>query len=385
VVEAASQQAVKKQSKRIVSIEWMRGLVMILMVLDHVSMAYDVEHFSADSAALFLPGTHVPLLVFMTRWVTHICAPTFVFLAGTALAISVERRVARGQPAWEIDSGILKRGAFIALLDPTVISLFSGKLIFQVLYAIGVSMMCMTALRRLPTWLLLTLVFGWWFGGEYITGMFWNPFVEEHSAGAILAALTVALYKAPGISINYPFIPWLSMMALGWVFGRYLVDFMGGKKVVMSPRQLVFTGGMVLLAVFVIFRYFNDYGNMWLYREGNSLGQWLHVSKYPPSLTYMSLEIGLMCICLSFLMIVEEHVTPNPNGVLLVFGQTAMFFYLVHRIVLEGSATWLGLRGCLTIREVYIITVVLLVALYFLCRWYRQFQRMHPGSWTRYL
>ena len=229
------------------------------------------------------------------------------------------------------------------------------------------------------------MILGWWFCGEWITALFWNPFVEHHSWGGIVAALTVALYKAPGISINYPFIPWLSIMALGWVFGRYLVNYMAGKPEMLNPKQLMLLPGVVCLLVFVVFRYFDGYGNMWLHREGNSLFRWLHVSKYPPSLTYMTLETGILCLCLSVLMVIEEHVTPNPNGVLLVFGQTAMFFYMVHRIVLEGSATWLGLRGCLTIREVYVITVVLLVSLYFLCRWYREFQRSHPGSWTRYL
>ncbi len=370
------------KSKRIESIDWMRGIVMILMVLDHVSMAYDADHFASDSAAMFVPGTPMPPLMFFTRWVTHLCAPTFVFLAGTALAISVERRVARGQDQWEIDKGILVRGAFIAALDPTLISLFSGKLLFQVLYAIGVSMMLMAFIRRLSIKWLIIVALAWWFGGELVTGLVWNPMTGKQSVGA---ALTVALYKAPGISINYPFIPWLSIMVLGWAFGRYLMNYSQGKKVIMSPRNLALLSGFISLAVFAIFRYLNGYGNMWLYREGNSLIQWLHVSKYPPSLTYMSLEVGIMCVCLAGLMTIEKRLTPNPNGVLLVFGQTAMFFYLVHRIFLEGTATWLGLRGCATIREVYIITPVLLVILYYLCLWYRRFRQTHPGGWTKFI
>ncbi len=83
--------------------------------------------------------------------------------------------------------------------------------------------------------------------------------------------MTVALYKAPGISINYPFIPWLSIMALGWVFGRYLVNYMAGKPEMLNPKQLMLLPGVVCLLVFVVFRYFDGYGNMWLHREGNSL------------------------------------------------------------------------------------------------------------------
>ncbi len=370
-------------SKRIESIDWMRGLVMILMVLDHVSMAYDIGHFSADSAAFFKPGVEIPLFVFLTRWVTHLCAPTFVFLAGTALAISVERRVFRGQDSWAIDSGILKRGAFIAALDPTVISFFSWRLSFQVLYAIGVSMMLMVPLRRLSSFWLLTLALGWWFGGEYITGLFWNPSSGHQS---VLAALTVALYKAPGVSINYPVIPWLSIMVLGWVLGRYLMNFTMGQRVPLHPQRLIFLSGVICLVVFALVRYFDGYGNMWLYRgEKHDLVSWLYVSKYPPSLSYMSLETGLMCVILSGLMEIEKRITPNPKGVLLVFGQTAMFFYLVHRIILEGSATWLGLRGFVTIWEIYPITIVLLILLYYLCLWYRDLKRKYPGTWTRYL
>ena len=90
------------------------------------------------AATMALPGGE-----FFTRWITHICAPTFVFLAGVALALSVERRVAKGTNAWEIDKSILTRGALIALLDPTIISLGSGRWTLQVLLAIGLSMICM--------------------------------------------------------------------------------------------------------------------------------------------------------------------------------------------------------------------------------------------------
>ncbi|HVJ30764.1 MAG TPA: acyltransferase family protein, partial [Gammaproteobacteria bacterium] len=116
------------KTTRIAAIDWMRGLVMILMVIDHASMAFDGMHLDDDSA--MYPGTATMALPggeFFTRWITHICAPTFVFLAGVALALSTERRVAKGANAWDIDKKILTRGAIIALLDPTIISLGSGR------------------------------------------------------------------------------------------------------------------------------------------------------------------------------------------------------------------------------------------------------------------
>ena len=156
-------------SSRIATIDWMRGLVMVLMVIDHASMAFDGHHVSEDSAMFPDAATMaLPAGEFFTRWITHLCAPTFVFLAGSALALSIERRVARGAPACEIDKGILTRGAIIALLDLTVVSLGSGRWTLQVLYAIGVSMICMAWLRRLSSRTLLALGLGWMVLGEVI-------------------------------------------------------------------------------------------------------------------------------------------------------------------------------------------------------------------------
>src|SRR5690349_15645874 len=136
-----------RTSPRIAAIDWMRGLVMILMVIDHASMAFDARHLAKDSASYADAATMVlPAGEFFTRWITHLCAPTFVFLAGTALALSIERRVSRGEDAWQIDKSILVRGAIIALLDPTIVSLGSGRVTLQVLLAIGLSMMCMAPL-----------------------------------------------------------------------------------------------------------------------------------------------------------------------------------------------------------------------------------------------
>ena len=113
------------KSKRIAAIDWMRGFVMIIMVLDHVSMVYNRDHLSTDSAANYILGTPLPAFEFFSRWISHICAPVFVFLAGTALAISVERKLSRGFDSKGIDKDILIRGAFIALLDPTITSFFA--------------------------------------------------------------------------------------------------------------------------------------------------------------------------------------------------------------------------------------------------------------------
>src|SRR5580704_383561 len=129
-----SQAANNRISQRVASIDWMRGFVMVVMIIDHASMAFDGHHVSEDSAMFTSAATMtLPAAEFFTRWITHLCAPTFVFLMGTSLALSVERRVVKGVNAWEIDKSMLKRGLVIALLNPTLISLGSGRWTFQVL------------------------------------------------------------------------------------------------------------------------------------------------------------------------------------------------------------------------------------------------------------
>lgn len=368
------------RSARVASIDWMRGIVMILMVVDHAGMAFDAGHLSTDSAALYDRAMALPPLPFLSRWLTHLCAPTFVFLAGTALALSIERRVQRGEEASAIDRQILVRGAIIAVLDPTLISLASGRLTFQVLFAIGVAMMAMAPLRRLPTPWLVACGLAWMLAGEALTRPFWNP---ELGWPQPLAALLLALRVEPELKILYPVLPWLSMMVLGWGFGRYLLGRLQAGDVV-SPRRLLAGSSVVGLAVFAAVRGFDGYGNMFLARSGDSWVQWLHVSKYPPSLSFASLELGLLCLALAALFAIEPRVGVRRKGPLLVFGQTAMFFYLVHRLVYEGLATWAGLRGVAGLSESYAISAVSLVLLYPACLWYRSFKAAHPKSVLRY-
>lgn len=377
---AAAPVAPAIKAGRIAAIDWMRGFVMLLMVVDHASMAFDSSHLSLDSAmyadALTAP---LPSAEFFTRWMTHICAPTFVFLAGTSLALSIERRVEQGVDAWEIDKTILIRGAIIAALDPTVVSLGSGRWTFQVLFAIGVCMMLMAALRRAPSWALVTLSVGWMMLGEIPTGWIWDP----PGPTSILAAFTIGTYGSETLAIKYPVIPWLSVMMLGWVFGRHLVRYASGKSRV-SGKTVLWLAGAGALTLFFVLRYLGVYGDMFLPRADDSWQRWLQVSKYPPSLTYMALTLGILCLALAFLRTLEPVIGVRRNGVMLVFGETAMFFYLAHRLVLEVPATWFGLRGFGDLTTTYTVAAVLLVALYPACLWYRKVKAAHPKSVLKY-
>jgi len=137
--------------------------------------------------------------------------------------------------------------------------------------------------------------------------------------------------------------------------------------------------------VFAVVRSINSYGNMFLPRAGSSWQQWLHVSKYPPSLAYYSLELGILFLCLAFLRTIEPHIGVRENGPFYVFGQTAMFYYLVHRLAFETPATYFGLRGFDGLAATYGVAIVMLVLLYPMCVWYRSLKAAHPKSFLRYV
>jgi uncharacterized membrane protein len=369
-------------SKRLASVDWMRGIVMVLMVVDHASMAYNANRISGDSAATYTSGDPLPPLAFLVRFCTHLCAPTFLFLAGTALAISVERRIARGQSPRAVDRDIFIRGLIVLLVDPIIISFGVRTPTFQVMYAIGAAMMVMPLLRRLPSLALLLVGLAWIAGGELLTALVWDP-VDGAANASVPAALTMARYETPDLRIIYPLLPWLSMMVLGWVFGRHLLRATEAGAPMRAATTL-FAWGVVGLVAFAVARGLNGYGNMFLLRDDATLVQWLHVSKYPPSLTFTALMLGILCLGLGGLMRLEPHVGTRPNGALLVFGQTAFFFYVVHRFVFDVSANWFGLKGVGTLGTAMIASVVMLVLLYPACRWYRSYKKQHPTSVLRF-
>jgi uncharacterized membrane protein len=191
----------------------------------------------------------------------------------------------------------------------------------------------------------------------------------------------------PKLIVAYPVFPWLAMMMLGFAFGKKLMSIRNSQSPRWSPEKILLIGGTVSLLVFGIIRGLNSYGNMLLLRENNSLIQWLHVSKYPPSLSFTALELGLMGIILSLLFRLQARARKpirlwNP---ILVFGQTALFFYILHIPLLELSARLLNMHMALGLGTTYIATLAALILLYPCCLWYRQYKTAHPSGWPRYL
>jgi len=364
-----------KRLHRIAAIDWMRGIVMILMALDHASGFFNDGRLFTDSILLYESGTILATDQFLTRWVTHLSAPTFVFLSGTAIAISAFQRREQGMSQAQIDRDLLIRGAFIAMLDLVLLSFFAGKMIIQVLYAIGISMMLMVLLRRLGSRALFITAFIILLGGEALTLWLLAP----NGDVPFWLALTLAPTFGESPTVLYPLIPWLAMMMLGWVLGEWIMT--KQQDMAFISRQLMI-GGILSLACFVLIRYFDGYGNMFMTLEGNTLVQWLHVSKYPPSLAYTTLELGIMAVMLALLMRLEPLFGVRKNGPVLVFGQTALFFYLAHFAVL-GILSLVFNRGGL--EQAYLVAIVALIVLYPICHIYRTLKWRYPQSLLRFV
>ncbi len=371
---------------RYVALDWMRGIVMILMALDHASGAFNKSRLFTDSFYLYETGMRLPALQFFTRWITHICAPTFLFLAGTALALSLERRGRAGESNASIDRYLLTRGLIIAALDPILISwLFGyGGIMFQVLYAIGISLIVMIPLRRLGSSWLLGTSMGFILLSEALTGI-----LHSLNNGRPTAIGTLLIHGGvyPRLIVSYPVFPWLAVMMLGFVFGKRLLRFRDSGSTRWSPAKALLASGAASLLAFSVIRDLNGYGNMMLLRESGSLIQWLHVSKYPPSLSFLTLELGLMALVLSLLFGLQGR-SRGPiriNSPILVFGQTAFFFYILHIVILELSARGLRVHASRGLGTAYLAAVAVLVLLYPCCLWYRRHKASHPNGWARYV
>ncbi len=356
---------------------------MMLMALDHASAFYNPGRLAVDSVATYSPGIFLPLDQFLTRWVTHICAPTFIFLAGTSLALSCQQRSIQGISEKIITRDIMIRGSVIAALDIILVSYLGINGFFlQVLYAIGLSMVAIAWLRRLNSRVLFVTAVLWFLCGEAITQIWWEPL---ESNPPLWVGLTMAPFYSNTVTIIYPVIPWLAVMVLGWVFGRYISHQLIVKQSPLSVSCILMGSGMLLLLVFTITRSANGYGNMLLMRGDETLAQWLHVSKYPPSLSYISLELGLMAILLSLFLWIEKRIKPSISNPFLVFGQTALFFYIFHLAILGTPVMLFDLAGKGTLVSAYYAASIALMVLYPICFVYRRYKFTHPHAWVRFI
>jgi uncharacterized membrane protein len=238
----------------------------------------------------------------------------------------------------------------------------------------------MAALRKLPSWALLC--------GAAAIQIFGELSSRVHPAAQPWHALWSFLFVGgPPFShamVAYPLVPWLSMMMAGWVLGRWLIA--TRTQPLASRARTLALVGVALLAAFAIVRGVDGYGNWGLYRDSLAPLQWLHVAKYPPSLSYTTLELGLAFLLLAFFLLFERHASARYLHIFLVFGSTAFFFYLLHVHLLGAVMIASGIdRDTHGLLKTYGATAAVLIALYPLCARYRRYKAAHPDGWTRYI
>ena len=343
----------------------MRGLVMVLMTIDHADALFASTHLNTDSVVMY-NGDALPAGPYLTRWLTHLCAPTFLFLAGVSVAL-VEARGRSG-----LDRHLLRRGLLLMVLDPVWMwwAFDAGGNGVQVLFAIGVALVAAIGLRRLNAWALIAIGVGWLVVGEALVA---GALHLDGGRPSLVTAFLLTGGYFPGESspfmVIYPLLPWTAVLALGLAFGQSLASDQE-RAVRRLPRI-----GIASLLLFGVIRGINGYGNMALYRSDGSLLQWLHVSKYPPSASFLGLELGLMALCLAGFFALHRARAPAPWNPLQVFGQTALFFYLVHIHLLFAAASLLGVAHAGDLRTTYLATAGALIVLYPACLAFRAAKR----------
>jgi uncharacterized membrane protein len=364
------------RADRLLPIDWARGLVMVLMAVDHASAILNKGRVVPGSRNLTHGETSFPADQFFLRWATHVCPVTFVFLAGVAIVLSVRRKVDAGVSPGAIDRFLVSRGLVIVGIDFLWMNAWHAWKSFHldVLTAIGTGIVAMAALRRLPRAVGIAIAVALLVTPELIDG---NPL-------RLPASLADALYAGgpagSRVFLDYPILPWVGVMALGWAWGDFVV---GRGASVERVGHWAWLTLVPLFGVFVVLRALDGFGNACAPRLDGSLQQWLNVSKNPPSLAFLGLELGVMGLFLAvFAWAAARGARLKP---LAVFGRTALFFYVIHFYVLGLAASALGLMGTLGIPGTLLGAGALVLAMYPLCVWYAGYKGVHDNLFTRYV
>jgi uncharacterized membrane protein len=388
---------------RLDSVDALRGLVMVIMALDHTR-----DFFSKD--LVFDPtdlGRTYPAL-FLTRWITHFCAPVFIFLAGTGAFLSTTRGKSRKELSWFL----LTRGLWLVFLELTWVRCLGWQFNFDfhysmgiVIWAIGWSMVALAGLIFLPlrwvtTFGLLMIASHNLF--DYIKPQSWGPlgwlWKILHSGGEI------APVDGCRFAAGYPLIPWIGVMAAGYGFGRLLL------REPAERRKWLWVLGASLTASFVLLRVLNVYGDPgpWSWQRNGlfTLFSFLNCHKYPPSLLYLLMTLGPALLVLAAL----DGGTPRWLKPVLVFGRVPLFYYLLHLPLIHalavlasylhyGRADWWfanppespdapSLRPSdygYALPIVYLVWLGVVLALYPICRWFAELKRRRREPWLSYL
>ena len=314
--------------ERLASIDLLRGLVIVLMVLDHVR---DYVHVGRHTNPLEVAST-TPAL-FATRWVTHVCAPVFVFLAG----VSAWLQRADGKPPRELARFLATRGLWLIVLELTVLTFawqfWQPRLLFlQVMWAIGLSMLSLGALCGLPARVVLAIGAGVVAGHNALDSLLPSAFGPLAPLWTILHAGGSLARDPVRIRIAYPVLPWIGVMALGFGLGPVF-------QLDTAPRRRWLTRlGVSFVAAFGLLRALDVYGDPghWRVRDAlwRTLGDFLDVQKYPPSLLYTLVTLGPALVLLPWL----ERARGPVADFFLSFGRVPLFAYVVHIVLAHALA-----------------------------------------------
>lgn len=386
--------AITTKTHRLESIDYLRGLVMVIMALDHVR-----AYFSYSSVGPLDSDASLPL--YLTRLVTNICAPTFVLLAGVSVGLMSRRKTKA-----DLSRFLLSRGLWLIGLEATVVT-FGWKfnlsnhpgIILQVIWAIGVAMIVLGCLIHLHRNAVLAVGIAIVLGHNILDGMLPSsgfPF----EVGPFWLNLHRQVLWQPGdlnVIMAYPTLAWIGVMCCGYGLATVF------SWESMRRQQFLFGLGGGLLFIFFFLRWLNIYGDPVTWQSGESniqtLRNFFNVSKYPPSLLYLSFNLGFASIILS----VAERWRQPLNKALVTIGRVPLFFYLIHIYVTHFLAVLAGILQGLPasawfvdshhmpdgygfeLPVIYFVWLCILLVLYPACRWYARLKATRKDWWLSYL
>jgi uncharacterized membrane protein len=361
-------------ASRLFPLDALRGLIMVLMALDHANLLIAQQHSSGEYWGGPFPVYH-DALAFLTRLVTHLCAPGFFFLMGAGLVLFADSRRRRGWSERTIIAHLLTRGGLLIVLQLLVVNqeweLSPGgwgiDIYIGVLFALGGTMMLGSLLLGLKPKVLVPLTAALVLATELLApdpSQWLQPFSP-------LNRLLLVPGGDPTLWVNYPVLPWLEVVTLGMVFGHWLVE----NPKTAFRRAIEFGAGFLL--AFLVLRTLNQTGNI-RPRAGDTWIDFLNVVKYPPSMTFTLLTMGVNLVIMGLFARAGEKLQQVFQP-LVVFGRVPLFFYLTHIILYAGTGRALTPNGT-SIPRMYPFWVWGLLILHPLCLWYGQLKQRQPAK-----
>ena len=312
---------------RVTTIDALRGFVMVLMALDHT------REFFTGFAGDPLDPQQTTFLLYVTRWLTHLCAPVFVLLAGTSIFLQQQWKTKH-----QLTTLLLTRGLWLIMVELTIVHLVFNfhwqwnVQLLEVIWAVGASMMIMAALIRLrvrSNLLIGALLILGHNALDAVTAASFGPLGWLWRLLHVPGPMTGPPLKAPIIIVAYPLLPWVGVMALGYAFGGVVLKDKD-QRIRFESRA-----GALMLAAFVLLRWSNLYGNsvQWTAQANwwRTLLSFLNVQKYPPSLLFLFATLGIAALIMATIESAEKQaIFKRTQSVLQLYGKVPFFYFLLH-------------------------------------------------------